>query len=303
MMVDLKKALSEGTATAGGYIVPEEFSKEIIKKVVEQSYAMQLNQTVRMKYDTFNVPSATGGSTAYWIAENATITTADMAFGTVQLLTKKVGAIMQLSSELLDDSDPAVAEIVLDQMSRDIAFKVDSAVFGALTTPFYGFRNWTGVGTVAASTNGDTITLDKISDAVYAIQTALFKADTIMMHPRTLNELRKLKESTSSNNPLLNEINFGSPIAKTGVVGTIYGLNVVPSTVVPITITQGSATTATELIVFDSKNAGLVGMRRDMTFNKDYSILLDAWYLQANMRMAFAMKNPTAVCIIKGIIS
>lgn len=304
MPMDLVKALNEATTTAGGYLVPEEFATRLFELVQAQAVTIPDCMQVTMNHDQLHFPTVTTGSTAYFVAENATITAADAAFGRVTLNAQKVAALMQVSTELLEDSNPSVQEAVTQQMARDLALKIDNEILNGTGTNFAGYRDtttYTNINTVTAATNGDAITVDKISDAVSAIQQDFFEPDTLYIHPRTLGALRVLKDT--NNRYLFDEAMFGSPILAGGAVGTVWGLKVKVAGQLPTTITQGTATTCTDLVVLASGKSGIFGRRRELQFNKFYDITIDAVKLQANMRAGFRVPYEKSICIIQDITS
>ena len=302
-MPDIQKALNEATTTSGGYMVPKEFARKVYEKIMQLSIVPPVLEQVNMKYDAMYFPTVTTGSTAYWVAEGATITTQDLAFGRITLTTKKIAALTTLSSELLDDSDPAVAEVILNQMARDLALEIDKGVLrgDGSTQLFTGFTEDANVQKVtAAATTGDALTLAKIADAVSAVEQYNFHPTHIFIHPRSVNVLRKLTDSNG--NFIMNEVQFGSPLLKENVMGTVWGLKVVPTTALRTDVTKSTTTTATDIVVLTENYSGLLGWRRDLQANKFYDISTDSWKIQTNMRAAFAVKYPKSVCIIEDIL-
>src|SRR5574341_121121 len=64
------KALSEGTDSAGGYLVPVEHSNKLIEILSAKTAVRAAGATViPMISDTLQIPSQTGGATAYWVAD------------------------------------------------------------------------------------------------------------------------------------------------------------------------------------------------------------------------------------------
>src|SRR3990170_1647953 len=81
-----RKALGEGTGSAGGYLVPEEYLGEVKDRITARAIVRRAGATVYpMATDTLNVPKVTGGATAYWIGENAQITASDETLDQLQL--------------------------------------------------------------------------------------------------------------------------------------------------------------------------------------------------------------------------
>ena len=80
-MANILKALAEGTEASGGFIVPEELSREILAYIQANAVTIDDMQKVPMGTDELRLPKLTAGSTARWVGENAAITGADVGFG------------------------------------------------------------------------------------------------------------------------------------------------------------------------------------------------------------------------------
>ena len=297
--MDLNKALSEGTNSAGGYSVPEIWAKKLYDLMQEKSKLIPLCEVVNMTSDTWYAPTVTDGSTAYWVAELGTITASDLTFGQVTLTAKKVAAKIQLSTELDEDSMVDIMKLVSNQMATDLALAVDSEILNGTGGQFTSYWRTIAGNTVTAGASGDDISVAKFSNAQYEGQVDYFNYDWTIMHPRCLRDVRNLTDANAR--PIFNQETFGSPLLKTGAIGTILGMKVMEHTSIPITITKSSGHTLTDVIVVQSKKCGIFGKRRGLTAHKFYDIDDDSWYLQVNMRVAFAVAYPNAICIIKDI--
>jgi HK97 family phage major capsid protein len=76
-----------------------------------------------------SLPKQTGGTTAYWVGEAATITSSDVATSNLYLEAKKLGVISTLSDEIMRFSDPQVEGIVRYDQAMQSGLKADSAMF------------------------------------------------------------------------------------------------------------------------------------------------------------------------------
>ena len=63
-----------------------------------------------------------------WVAENSALTPSDMTFGNVALTPKHVGALSEMSRQLIQQSDPSIEQLLRDDMSFAIAQAIDSAL-------------------------------------------------------------------------------------------------------------------------------------------------------------------------------
>src|SRR5690606_120617 len=85
------RAQSEGTNTAGGFLVPEEMSQAIID--LRESYGVfrQNCRVIPMGSENITVPRRAGGLTAYFAGEGVEITESTKTWNQVQLVAKKLG--------------------------------------------------------------------------------------------------------------------------------------------------------------------------------------------------------------------
>lgn len=74
------------------------------------------------------IPKHGSSVTAGWVAENAALTPSDMSFSNVSLTPKHVGALSEISRQLVQQSDPSIEQLLRDDMSFAIAQAIDSAL-------------------------------------------------------------------------------------------------------------------------------------------------------------------------------
>ncbi|MHC4617399.1 MAG: phage major capsid protein [Planctomycetota bacterium] len=122
------KALGINPDTAGGYLVPVEQSNQMIELLRDTSKVLPLCREVPLNSDTLTIPKQTGGATAYWVGENSSITASQQTFGQITLVAKKLAALVQVSNELIMDSDPAVDGIIREDITRVLALETDRVI-------------------------------------------------------------------------------------------------------------------------------------------------------------------------------
>lgn len=299
----LLKALNENTNTQGGFLVPEIWAAKIYEIILAKSTAIQLCEQITMTSDTLFFPKVTAATTAYFVDEAATITAAQPTFGQLTIHPKKVAALTVLSTEVMEDSNPSIMDTVIRRLAEDIALKVDYEIYNG-TTNVGGFNGWrdttadTAIHTVAV---GGELSTDDISDAIEKLQSSNIEPTDLIIHPKLLNKLRKLKTTTNGNEPLLNMITFGAAPLANGVVGKIWGINVILTTQLPADLTGGTCTTATEAILVSRGKCGIYANRRQLNLNRFYRIATDDWQIQSNMRSAFQVNYSKSICVLKDI--
>lgn len=108
----------EDVNTTGGYLVPEEFSNDIIRLVEERGIFRQHAKIVPMFSDTKLTDRRTGGLTAHLVGEGAAGTESTMTWDQVRLVAKKWMVLTRITSELNEDAAISVG----DQIATEIAF-------------------------------------------------------------------------------------------------------------------------------------------------------------------------------------
>ena len=123
------RALSEGTNSAGGYLVPQEFAARVIRLVETYGTFPAAAENVTLARDVMTIPKRSTGTTAYFVNEGSSVTESDTAWTQVTLNSKKLAVASRMSSEVMEDSASYVN--VADQITLDfatsLALKIDQA--------------------------------------------------------------------------------------------------------------------------------------------------------------------------------
>ena len=272
------KSLVEGVGSAGGFIVPEEFAKEVNRVVEDFGLVAKLARKFPMKSDTLNVPrlSATV-SVSYPGEANAGTPTAPV-FESVTLQAKTLVGITPMSNELLADADISVVDLLVELFAEAIAGMLDNQGFNGTGSPFVGLLSDAGV-TVVQPANGSgnstfalASTPDNARDLISNVKPWSLQGASFIMHRTVWAFIQKSKASTggdyfiSASNPVLNGMNQGFPTAQ---AGTLWGYPVYLSDKMP-SVTAVS----TKFILFGNLKHLYVGMRQEIgvSISQDASI-------------------------------
>lgn len=142
----------EGTDSAGGYTVPEQFVGDLINLANQYGVLRQNARVVPMSSDTLRQPRVTGRLTAYWIGENTAGTASDATFDQISLVAKKLMVLTSMSSELNEDSAISLADFIASDIARALAYEEDRA--GFLGTGISTDGGIVGVSTSLGTING-----------------------------------------------------------------------------------------------------------------------------------------------------
>ena len=139
-----EKAMSAGDPLTGGFLVPIEFSQDVIELLRASGVVRSLNPlTIPMATGTVKVPRISSGVTASYVGENTNITKSEVATGQLTLTFKKLAALVPISNDLLRYGSPQADMIVRDDSVRAVTQREDLAFIrgdGTSGTPI-GLKN------------------------------------------------------------------------------------------------------------------------------------------------------------------
>ncbi len=185
------KALGTSTGDAGGFLVPEEYSQELIELLRPRSVIRTLGPVVvPMTTGNLAMPRLSGGATATYQSESTATKASQEKLEQLRLVWKKLTAIVPISNELLRMSSPAADSIVRDDLILSMATAEDKAFIRADGTAnqVRGLRYWAPSANVLTTAyTGIESTQDaKVADVdtdVKALMGALENNDVRMLRP------------------------------------------------------------------------------------------------------------------------
>jgi HK97 family phage major capsid protein len=135
------RALNEGSNSAGGALVPEEFANRVIRLVETYGTFPGAAENVSMNRDTMVVPKRLSGTTAYFIGEGSSISESEPTYGNVSLVAKKLGVSCRMSTEVVEDALVSLADSVAAEFATSLAYKIDTCGWlGSGTSEFGGIN-------------------------------------------------------------------------------------------------------------------------------------------------------------------
>jgi HK97 family phage major capsid protein len=259
-------------------------------------------QVIKTDRDSLNIPRLLTGAVADFVAEASAITTGDATADVVTALPRKIGHLVTMSAETIDDSIPELLKVYGDEMVKTIGLRFDIACFqGTGTAPqIRGLANVSGINVQSMGANGSTPTnVDFIADALTTIEIANGTPGAVVMSPRTWGTLKKLKEVSGSNKPILQD---SSGSVSQGIQRSLYGCPVYLSSQLSVTETSGTSTDCSSVYVYDPSQVYAV-MRNEVAIQEDRSQLFstDQVQVRALMRADMVVSQPSAVVRITGV--
>jgi uncharacterized protein len=249
--------------------------------------------------DSILFPQLTTDVTPGAYAEGATITPSDPTIGTVQAVPRKYAHLVQLSNELVEDSDPSILTVLNNHLTATLALKLDLDFFEGSGTPpvLKGLANVSNIQTVA--TVGSFTDLDWVATAIQKLETENVSGPYVLVtHPRTLKRLRTIKVGTASSvEPLLE-----GPLAGQDIPFSVYGVPVVSSS--QLSIVEGVGTNENSAYIYAPSQLYCV-RRSDVVFEVDRSRLFnsDQSEVRIKTRLDLLCPNPKSIVRASGILA
>ena len=190
--------LSEGTDADGGYLVPEDFERDIVTALEEENVIRSLAKVITTQHER-KIPVATGHSTAQWTAENAAYTESNPTFGQKQIDAFKLTDLCRVSVELLQDSAFDIEDYLMKEFARAFGIAEEQAfcVGTGVNQPTSIFTaNGGQVGVTAASSTA--ITADELSSLVYSLKAPSRRNAKFLLNDATISIMRKLKDNNGA---------------------------------------------------------------------------------------------------------
>lgn len=193
--LDVRNALQIGTASEGGYLVPDEFEKELVDKLAADNVIRAHAHIIRTANGDHKIPVISTHGTANWLDEEANYSTveSDDAFTQVTLGAHKLGTLMKVSEELLNDSVFDLGAYIANEFGRRIAAAEEAAFLtGNGTGKPTGLTS--SATAAATSASATAVTSEELIDVMYALAAPYRRNAVWVMNDSTIKLVRKLKD-------------------------------------------------------------------------------------------------------------
>ncbi len=193
------KALAIASNANGGYLVPPEYSAEILKLLTEMSPLRQYADVQTVTGPEITFPTLLTGVNAFWTEEGADMTASEPTFGQVKIANHELSSFYVATNKVLEDNAYDLEGV----MSREIASgfaKVEGLAFvkGTGTNQPRGLMTATGIAEVktgVAATFPATNPLDVLIAMQHAIPSFHARSAVWLMNRSTLSTIRRFKDA------------------------------------------------------------------------------------------------------------
>lgn len=231
----IHNVLSESTDADGGYLVPEEFERDIVTGLDAANVIRSIAKVITTQNDR-KIPISVGHSVATWTAENAAFTESNPTFGQKEIDAYKLTDLIRISVELLQDAAFPLEQYIANEFARAFGIAEEQAFcVGTGSGQPTGIFTASGgtVGVTAAANNA--ITADELINLVYALKAPYRRNAKFLMNDAIISAIRKLKDG--------NGVYLWQPSLQAGESDKLLGYDLYTSPYAP-TMAAGAYTVA-----------------------------------------------------------
>ena len=196
-IVEVRNSLTVGEDTEGGYLVPDEFERTLVEALEEENIFRKLARTIKTSSGDRKIPVVASKGSANWIDEEGLYPEADDTFGQVTIGAYKVGTMIRVSEELMNDSVFDLQGYITREFARRIGAKEEEAFFtgNGSGKPLGILANSGGADVGVLSDSATAITADELIDLFYSLKSPYRKNAVWMLNDATIKAIRKLKDA------------------------------------------------------------------------------------------------------------
>ena len=196
-MSQVINALQIGTDSEGGYLVPDEYERILVEALEEENVFRQLAKVIRTSSGDRKIPVVATKGTASWIDEEGAYLESDDSFGQVSIGAYKVGTMIKVSEELLNDSVFDLEAYISREFARRIGAKEEEAFFtgDGSGKPLGVLAAAGGAETGVTAASATAITADELIDLFYSLKAPYRRNAVWVLNDSTIKAIRKLKDN------------------------------------------------------------------------------------------------------------
>ena len=226
-LLEVQDALSVGVDEEGGYTVPDEFERRLVQGLEENNIFRQMAHVIKTSSGTRKIPVANDTLEASWIDEGEEIPEGTTQFKQATLNAYKMGKMVKVSNELLNDSFFDIAGYIADRFGKAMGRAEEKAfIIGTGDKQPTGLLNdsmGAEIGTTAESQT--SVTFDDVFRLYYSLKAPYRSKAAFLCNEELLLQLMMLKDG--------NDNYIWKPGLDTGKPDTILGRPIYTSCYVP----------------------------------------------------------------------
>lgn len=189
-------ALKEGSDPDGGFLVPDEFENQLVEKLQEANVLRTISHVIQTQNGEHKIPVVASEGTAAWLDEESAYTESNTQFTQVSLAAHKLGTLIKVSEELLNDSAFDLMTYLSNEFGRRLGNAEEQAFLTGTGTnqPTGILTDSNGASTGATAAKTDTLTFDDLIDLFYSLKSPYRQNAVFLMSDDTVKAIRKMKD-------------------------------------------------------------------------------------------------------------
>ena len=199
-LIEVQDALSVGVDEEGGYTVPDEFERRLVQGLEENNIFRQMAHVIKTSSGTRKIPVANDTLEASWIDEGEEIPEGTTKFKQATLNAYKMGKMVKVSNELLNDSFFDIAGYIADRFGKAMGRAEEKAfIVGTGDKQPTGLLNESmgaETGTTAASQTA--VTFDDVFKLYYSLKAPYRSKAAFLCNEELLLQLMMLKDGNDN---------------------------------------------------------------------------------------------------------
>ena len=267
--MEVRDALSVGVDQNGGFTVPDEFERQLVQALEENNIFRSLAKTIHTNSGTRTIPIATDSGTASWIEEGAAIQESDMTFSQETLSAFKLGCMVKVSNELLNDSAFDIAGYIAQRFGVRFGNAEEDAFINGTgvsanpaTTPSQPTGILTSVNATADTTTADasTVHFDNIYKLYYSLKSPYRRKAAFLCNETLLLQLMLIKDK--------NDNYIWKPGLEVGKPDTILGRPIYTSGYMPAITGKATDDKGKKVLLFGDFSYYWIADRQNRTLKR-----------------------------------
>lgn len=193
---ELRNALQIGTDTEGGYLVPDEFEHTLVEALEEENIFRTIANIIHTSSGDRKIPVSASKGEAAWIDEEGAYPESDDSFGQVTIGAYKLGTIIKVSEELINDNVFDIEAYIAREFARRVGAKEEAACFtgDGVGKPLGILASSGGADIGVTGSSATAITSDELIDLYYSLRSPYRKNAVWLINDTTIKKIRKLKD-------------------------------------------------------------------------------------------------------------
>lgn len=190
-----QNALQVGTDSEGGYLVPDEFEKTLVEGLESENIFRRIAKVIQTQSGERKIPVVASKGEAAWMDEEGAYVESDTSFSQVLLGAHKLGTLVKVSEELLNDAAFNLPSYIAREFARRLGAKEEEAFLtgDGVGKPLGLLKDRTLL-TGATTAGAKAITFDDLIELYYSLKEPYRKNAVFVMNDQTVKAVRQLKD-------------------------------------------------------------------------------------------------------------